>query len=109
MIIVVGTLPPPVNGAAVVTQSVVNKLLGEKLARLYDPRLRTMAISNLAFIEPLSLAASRASFGLTEVGYLSNISFEKGIDRFLDLVALLRDGGSRLSARIAGPFDNDMV
>jgi glycosyltransferase involved in cell wall biosynthesis len=79
--------------------------MASKLAELYEPLLRSEVISNLAFIDPLKIETrERADRPLKVIGYLSNISFDKGIDRFLDLMSELRAKGSKLSGRIAGPF-----
>ncbi len=83
--------------------------MAAKLAELYDPQLRTEIISNLAFLDELSINRDKSGRGLNVIGYLSNISFEKGIDRFLDLMAALRANGSRLAGRIAGPFADDEI
>ena len=82
-------------------------IMAAKLAELYDPPLRTEVISNLAFLDALPLDRGKPGRGLNVIGYLSNISLEKGIDRFLDLMAELRANGSRLAGRIAGPFADD--
>jgi glycosyltransferase involved in cell wall biosynthesis len=66
-------------------------------------------VSNLAFMDLPELRASMPTKPLTTLGYLSNISFAKGIDRYLDLVVLLRQKGSRLKALIAGPFESGDV
>jgi glycosyltransferase involved in cell wall biosynthesis len=43
------------------------------------------------------------------IGFLSNISFAKGIDRYLDLLADLRARGSNVTGLVAGPFDDEKV
>jgi glycosyltransferase involved in cell wall biosynthesis len=84
-------------------------VMAARLAELYNPLLRTEVISNFAFVGGQETSEKEFSVGLHAVGYISNISFEKGIDRFLDLMSELRDKGSRLTARIAGPFANNTV
>ena len=84
-------------------------VMATRLHQLYNPRLQTEVISNFAFLgapEPQNANSDRR---LGVIGYLSNISFEKGIDRFLDLMGELRTRGSRLTGRIAGPFADDSV
>jgi glycosyltransferase involved in cell wall biosynthesis len=83
--------------------------MAARLAELYDSRVRIEIISNLAFFDPLDAVAPRKIQRLDVIGYLSNISFEKGIDRFLDLMAQLRAKGSEIVGRIAGPFVNNKV
>ncbi|RQH11524.1 glycosyltransferase family 4 protein [Bradyrhizobium sp. RP6] len=73
------------------------------LSELYGKHLRTVVISNLAFIDLPAVELRNCGRKFSSIGYLSNISLEKGIDRFLDLMARLRESGSSLTARIAGP------
>lgn len=73
------------------------------LSELYGKHLRTVVISNLAFIDLPAVEPRSCERTFSAIGYLSNISLEKGIDRFLDLMARLRESGSGLTARIAGP------
>ena len=83
--------------------------MAERLRERYNPGLRTEVISNFAFLGALEPHGTNSSRGLSAIGYLSNISFEKGIDRFLDVMAALRARGSRLTGRIAGPFADHSV
>lgn len=73
------------------------------LSELYGKHLRTVVVSNLAFIDLPAVGPRSCDRTFSSIGYLSNISLEKGIDRFLDLMARLRESGSGLTARIAGP------
>lgn len=82
--------------------------MASRLRETYGRSLRTEVISNLAFLDPLD-AASSPKQDLRTIGFLSNISFDKGIDRFLDLLADLRTRGSAIKGRIAGPFLDDKV
>ena len=84
-------------------------VMAERLRERYNPGLRTEVISNFAFLGALEPHGTNSSRGLSAIGYLSNISFEKGIDRFLDVMAALRASGSRLTGRIAGPFADHSV
>jgi glycosyltransferase involved in cell wall biosynthesis len=79
------------------------------LRERYGEHLRCCSISNLAFFddEPERRNDVGRSFGV--VGYLSNISFEKGIDRFLDFMTEMRRRGSNVIGRVAGPFANAEV
>lgn len=77
--------------------------MATRLSELYGGHLRTVVISNLAFMDLPAAELRSPERRFNSIGYLSNISLEKGIDRFLDLMARLRESGSRLTARIAGP------
>jgi len=80
--------------------------MANRLHELYGSHLSCRVVSNIAFMEfpePLGNCRSRR---LQTLGYLSNISFEKGIDRFFDLIALLQSRGIPIKAKLAGPFAN---
>lgn len=79
------------------------------LSELYGKHLRTVVISNLAFIDLPGAELQGPERTFSSIGYLSNISVEKGIDRFLDLMARLRESGSGLTARIAGPCSDPEI
>jgi glycosyltransferase involved in cell wall biosynthesis len=84
-------------------------LMATRLTQLYNPMLRTAVISNLAFLDSLETDKEKVSHRINFIGYLSNISFEKGIDRFFDMMAELRNKGSQLVGRIAGPLADDEI
>lgn len=67
-----------------------------------------VTISNLAFF-PAELSEVETDRPLRTIGYLSNISFEKGVERFLTVVETLRARGSRITARLAGPIADPAV
>ena len=79
------------------------------LHKIYGAQLRIVIISNLIFFDLAGVRRRDPGRSLAVLGYLSNISLAKGIDRFLDLLTLLRSRGSRLRAFIAGPFDDAQV
>lgn len=78
--------------------------MAEKLRSAYGSKLGTVVVSNLGLLDPAMPHRPRTPMALRVIGYLSNISFEKGIDRYLDLFAALRAGGSGIKGLIAGPF-----
>jgi glycosyltransferase involved in cell wall biosynthesis len=75
------------------------------LRGIYGAKLRTEIVSNLAFLPQAPDRRSTPRFAT--IGYLSNLVPEKGVDRFLDLIAGLRARGSTIKACIAGPFHDD--
>jgi glycosyltransferase involved in cell wall biosynthesis len=83
--------------------------MARKLREVYGAELRVELMSNLAFVDLPDAKAAAATRPLGAIGYLSNVSFAKGIDRYLDLLVLLRAKGSQLKGKIAGPFDDDSV
>lgn len=83
--------------------------MARKLREVYGAELRVELMSNLAFVDLPDAKPEEASRPLGAIGYLSNVSFAKGIDRYLDLLMLLRSKGSRLKGKIAGPFGDGNV
>lgn len=80
-----------------------------QLASRYGAGLKIDVISNLTFFD-MPQAKIRTDIGqLRVIGYLSAVSFEKGIDRFLDLMAELRAKGSQVPGLIAGPCVDQTV
>jgi len=66
-----------------------------------------VAVSNVVFIvaqDAATLAYVRKK--VANMGYISNISAEKGIFEFLDLMTAVRDKGINLHAKIAGSFQD---
>jgi glycosyltransferase involved in cell wall biosynthesis len=80
-----------------------------RLTQQYGAGLPLCTVSNVAFFDLRLPLAKTPRQTLSVVGYLSNISFDKGIDRFLDFIAEMRRRGSHIRGRIAGPFVDDRV
>lgn len=78
--------------------------MATSISRQYGANLRTVVVSNLAFFDLEESDRVLVGRELRTIGYLSNISREKGIDRFLDMMSELRSRGSTLAGCIAGPF-----
>jgi glycosyltransferase involved in cell wall biosynthesis len=79
--------------------------MGRKLRALYGAQLRCVRVSNLSFFPARATHAAPRS-RLARVGYLSNISRNKGVDRFLDVAARFA-GDDGIAFDLAGPFAND--
>jgi len=81
-----------------------SRRLAEKFRDLYGAQ-KVTHISNAAFFFPNDApATARKRVGLRTLGFLSNISEEKGIFDFLDLMAEIESQGIRLQGSLAGPF-----
>lgn len=98
--------------AALVTRLAGSRALhvgqcGDHTRRLqvgYRTIRRTLVVSNAAFMPFVSAAGPRRE-RLRTVGFLGNVSREKGITEFLEVCHRLRAGGSDgVRAVIAGPF-----
>ena len=81
---------------------VLCKDMGEKLKARYRRQLNCIQVSNFCFF-PAAQPAGIARKELRRIGFLSNISREKGIDRFLDVAERLA-ARTELTFDIAGPF-----
>lgn len=63
-------------------------------------------ISNAVFFPPDRGQIGQVRHSLRTVGFLSNISQEKGIFEFLNLATALLDAGLPVRAKVAGPFQD---
>lgn len=64
---------------------------------------RSAVISNAAFVSPLSLQTSPEPSSSLQIGLLSNLSRDKGLYHFLDLLRMARDTGLQVQGSLAGP------
>lgn len=79
--------------------------MSRKLQELYEVK-NVEALSNAALVWlhfPRSGSTRRA---LRTIGFMGNISFEKGIAEFLDVAELLNKSGMPIRIVIAGPFQD---
>jgi glycosyltransferase involved in cell wall biosynthesis len=72
----------------------------------YSCAYRILPISNAVFFTDCWLRSAPVRSRLKTIGFISNISAEKGIFEFLDLVALCEEAGLHLKATLAGPFQD---
>lgn len=87
---------------------VLSQGMGIRLAEKYELRGEFIPVSNVAYgVGDRLLARPRKA--LKTVGFISNISLEKGIDVFLDVAGLARLSGSSIKFLVAGPFQDDSV
>lgn len=68
----------------------------------YPAIKRTMLLSNAVLTPPTSVRTVQTR-ALHVLGFMSNITIEKGIDRFVHLVRLLRVRGLDIEGYVAGP------
>lgn len=77
--------------------------MGARLAANYPHAARVIALSNAAFIQCTVGAADATSSATLTVGFLGNLSFEKGIREFEQLVELCAESGLNTRFLLAGP------
>lgn len=89
------------------THIVLCETMGERLCARYGiTQERLRILSNAAFLAPEESNAVPAPPGASlRLGYISNITAEKGIFTFLDVVAAANAGDLAVEADIAGPID----
>lgn len=81
-------------------------LLSEKYMISTD---RLHVLSNIAFVapvQPFSLSDESSEHGVFRVGFLSNITEEKGVFDFIETVSELTSRGLHVLGTIAGPVDD---
>lgn len=86
----------------------LSREMGEQLKSKYKKVKRVFPLSNIAFI-PRPDERKKISSGNLTIGFLSNISFEKGIKLFFESLDLLKEKGVEFEAIIAGPCHNKEV
>jgi glycosyltransferase involved in cell wall biosynthesis len=79
--------------------------MATRLALLYPSVSATFALSNVVFLNR-NVPAKSLKKNLATIGYLSNISSEKGVFHFLELCKALHQAGISISCILAGPFQD---
>ena len=78
--------------------------MARKLQDTYPRVRRITSVSNSVFFQNNNVSMSRTRRKLNTIGFISNISIEKGIIDFLDLVERYESENIALHAVVAGPF-----
>lgn len=90
------------------THVVLSEQMGSELSRLYGLDLTRMTVvSNAAFYEATPAEGSIRAGGETlplRIGFLSNITFDKGFVEFFEILKCLKGRGILFRASIAGPL-----
>lgn len=80
--------------------------MGEALSRVYGiDRSKVFPLSNVVFVDGPVLDRSDERSGEYVVGFLSNITREKGVFHYFDLMEKISESCSGVSGVIAGPVD----
>lgn len=83
--------------------------MATRLCSLYSSVHRVVPISNVIFFINGRPQAGTMHNKLKTIGFLSNISAEKGVFVFLDLVAAYEAEGLDIHAKLAGPFQDSIT
>ncbi len=79
------------------------------LQNYYSAVQRVVVLSNTVFINAQSLPSALPHKQLKTIGFISNISAEKGILTFLDIAQACEQEDLPVSALIAGPYESDPI
>lgn len=90
------------------THITLSEGMSTKLMSKYYLIKDTRVVSNSAFIDSQELNNNVLVDNL-KVGFLSNISFDKGIKLFFDAIEKLISEGISVNVKIAGPFEDKKV
>ena len=90
------------------THITLSEGMRRKLMARYNLIKNTRVVSNSAFIESGELNENVLINNL-KVGFLSNISFDKGISLFFEAIEKLIAEGISVNVKIAGPFEDKKV
>lgn len=91
------------------THILASENLGHMLRRLYPVVARTYPLSAVIAAEPALNLMNKERSDLKTIGFISNISQDKGIFEFLELAEILKHRDFKLSILIAGPFQGAAV
>jgi glycosyltransferase involved in cell wall biosynthesis len=91
------------------THIVICETQGQKLRQCYPMASRTKVVSNAAIMDRAEETKRRPRTSIRSIGFLGNISREKGILEVLAIAERLRSRGADFEVYIAGPFENASV
>jgi glycosyltransferase involved in cell wall biosynthesis len=81
--------------------------MARTLAQHYPRAAHVVVISNAAFVgnpDPATVAPKKTqNSGVRIIGFLGNITIDKGIERFVALVPIIRQFAPQVAAHVAGP------
>lgn len=86
------------------THFVQSVRMGQLLAKQYGMKSKIVAASNIGILHEVPAQVQRCC--VRTIGFLSNVSREKGIYIYLDLMDALKENGVEVFGRIAGPFQD---
>jgi glycosyltransferase involved in cell wall biosynthesis len=89
---------------------VLGERMGNLLTQLYGiDSSRIKVVSNLSFFESRNSVSTRHAGDKLVLGHLANLCLEKGVGVFIDVCRSLQALNVEFSAKIAGPFANDIA
>jgi glycosyltransferase involved in cell wall biosynthesis len=86
----------------------LSRRMAERLKTIYEAS-QTVEVSNAVFCFRNKIPVKKLCKKLHTIGFISNISAEKGVFKFLDLMTVVEANDFPLRAKIAGPFHDSYV
>jgi glycosyltransferase involved in cell wall biosynthesis len=91
------------------THIVICETQGRRLRQCYPTASRTRVVSNAAIMCRTVVTRHRTRTSVERIGFLGNISLEKGIMELIAVAEQLERQGTGLEVHVAGPFENATV
>lgn len=91
------------------THIVASDRIGLSLKAMYSCVQVIYPLSAIVVVDGLFVKCTRERWGVKNIGFIGNISEDKGVFDFIDLVGRLSDQKENISAIIAGPFQKKLV
>jgi glycosyltransferase involved in cell wall biosynthesis len=82
---------------------VLSQEMASDLTALYRFCVRTLIVGNACRVPDPGMSPSAGRFSPLKIGFLSNLSLEKGLDTVLESFEAIRDAGIQAKLIIAGP------
>ena len=96
----------------IVGSSTIHIALCDQMAkklRINYKASKTVIVSNAVFSFHDDVSIKRSRVKLRTIGFISNISAQKGVFEFLDLMVKIEAENLSLQAKMAGPFQNSSI
>ena len=89
------------------TQICLSDGMARDLASRYRRQIRAVILSNAAFIDPPAAEVQRESGADLTIGLLSNLTQDKGLHTFIEILRLAKGQGLTIRGVLAGPIPSD--
>ena len=80
--------------------------MGRRLKSLYSSAQNILMLSGIISVNKRNYSDQSGKKSLNKIGFLSNISIDKGILDFLDVISCLEEDNVQINALVAGPFQD---
>ena len=77
--------------------------MGQDLANCYGQAIHSVVLSNAAFVDPVASESSSRERKEITIGLLSNLTADKGLHKFIEIVRIARQRALPIRGVLAGP------